>query len=325
MARTQQDTPAGISAKAAESGWRRSFPEHKEKPLVKKIAVITHGWSEATNTAFRQILDLCRELSVEVVIPEREAEKSGIAAELQLAAVVPTLTDADVDFCVALGGDGTILRAFSRFRQMGTPVLGVNFGRMGFLSALAPEDIPAGLKQVLEGQFSLLELTMLELVQGGACSLAVNDVVLNKPAAGSVVRLGYAVGGVEMDTVSCDGMVAATPAGSTAYNLSNGGPFMSLGMEAFILSAIAPHTLRFRPLVLGSLQKLWITNRSLSAEVGICVDGRECSHLPAGERLGIAISERKARLVRVPGSDFHRTLRDKFIRPSAQEAPGVAD
>ncbi len=272
-----------------------------------------------------QILDLCRELSIEAVIPEREAEKSAIPADAGLAAVVPSLMEADVDFCVALGGDGTILRAFSRFKQMSTPVLGVNFGRMGFLSALSPEDIPARLRRVLEGDFSLMDLTLLELRHGRACDLAVNDVVLHKPASGSVIRLGYAVGGVEMDTVSCDGMVAATPAGSTAYNLSNGGPFMSLGMEAFILSAIAPHTLRFRPLVMGPAQELWIINRSLSAEVDICVDGRDCARLPAGERLGIAISPRKARLVRVPGSDFHQTLRDKFIRPHAQEASGFAD
>ncbi len=293
--------------------------------MVKRIAVITHRRSEATNTALKQILKLCRELSIEAVIPEREAGKSAIPAGSELAVVVSSLMEADVDFCVALGGDGTILRAFSRFAQMSTPVLGVNFGRMGFLSALSPEDIPSRLRQVLEGDYSLMDLTLLELMQGGSCSLAVNDVVLHKPVAGSVVRLGYAVGDVEMDTVSCDGMVISTPVGSTAYNLSNGGPLMSLGLDAFILSAIAPHTLRFRPLVMDPGQELWITNRSLSAEVDICVDGRECSHLPAGESLGVTVSRRKARLVKVPGSDFHRTLRDKFIRLPARGNSKVAD
>jgi NAD+ kinase len=264
-----------------------------------------------------QILRLCRELSIEAVIPEREAEKSAISRESGLATIVPALADEPVDFCLALGGDGTILRAFSHYRDMSTPVLGVNFGRVGFLSALSPADVPDRLKQVLEGSFNLMELSLLELEHHGARNLAVNDVVIHKPVAGSVVRLGYAVDGVQMDTISCDGMVVSTPAGSTAYNLSNGGPLLSLGLAAFILSAVAPHTLRFRPLVMGPEQRLTIVNESHSAAVEICVDGRSSSQLPAGEGLSVAISSRKARLVQVPGSDFHRRLRDKFIHPSA--------
>ena len=289
----------------------------KEKQLVRKIAVITHRRVEATNAAFMQILHLCRELSIEAVIPEREAEKSDIPRDSGLAKVVPQLADEDVDYCVALGGDGTILRAFSNFHDMSTPVLGINFGRMGFLSALSPEDVPGRLRPVLSGSYNLMDLTLLELDQSGACSLAINDVVIHKPVAGSVVRLGYAVDGVAMDTISCDGMVVSTPAGSTAYNLSNGGPLMSLGLDAFILSAVAPHTLSFRPLVMGPAQRLEIVNESHEAAVEICVDGRDCSSLPAGERLAVTISKRKARLVQVPGSDFHRRLRDKFIRRPA--------
>jgi NAD+ kinase len=283
--------------------------------LVQRIAIITHRRSEATNTAFMQVLELCRELSVEVVIPPHEAEKSSIPDGSALATVVPTLEDVNVDFCMALGGDGTILRAFSRFRGMQTPVLGVNFGRVGFLSTLGPDDIPERLRRVLKGEYNLLDLSLLELHQGGACGLAINDVVVHKPKAGSMIRLGYAIGNIEMDTFSCDGMVVSTPAGSTAYNLSTGGPITSLGLETFILSAIAPHTLHFRPLVLGAQEKLTIVNKSRGATASICVDGKACSKLAPGGSLTVSISDKKARLVQVFGTDFYRSLKDKFISP----------
>lgn len=264
------------------------------------------------------MLALCRQLSVEVVLPQREVEKFPAAGEGGLATIVPSLHDQQVDMAVALGGDGTILRAFSRFDGMSTPILGINFGRVGFLSAISPDQIPTGFKSILEGGYELIELSLLELNQAGASHLAINDVVVHKPDGGAVINLGYRVNGIDMDSLRCDGLVASTPAGSTAYNLSAGGPLVSLEVEAFVLSAVAPHTLRSRALVLGANEEVEITNDSLGAIAAIYVDGRQEAGLEPGDSLSVRLAGKKAKLVQPPGAEFHRKLRDKFIVPPRQ-------
>lgn len=247
-------------------------------------------------------------------MPEREVEKHGLTAAEELATVVPSLKDTRVDFCMALGGDGTILRAFSRFKDMKTPVLGINFGRIGFLSAMGPDGIPGRLEEILKGEYEMLEISLLELVLAEEKLLAVNDIVFHGPNGGSVINLGYGVDGIEVDSYLCDGMVVSTPAGSTAYNLSTGGPLASLTLDAFILTAIAPHTLRSRALILGSAERLTITNKSLSAGASVYVDGRNCGSVAAGDSADVSLSSGKARLVCISASDFYRTLRDRFIK-----------
>lgn len=263
-----------------------------------------------------QVLRLCRELSIEVFLPLREVEKYSLEDPGSLAKVVPLLDEIQVDLCVALGGDGTILRAFSRFADMGTPVLGVNFGRVGFLSAIGPEAIPDGLRALLEGGHELIDLSLIAMENGSERALAVNDIVVHKPDGGSVVRLAYGTHGIEFDPLSCDGMVLSTPAGSTAYNLSNGGPLVSLSLDAMVLTAIAPHTLQFRALVLGPDENLSIRNDTPGAAAAVYVDGRNGGRLEPGDSLRLSMAPQKAHLVQPPGADFYRTLRDRFIQPS---------
>jgi len=263
-----------------------------------------------------QVLELCRELSVTAVIPEREAEKHALGQAAELAVVTPELSGEDVDFCVALGGDGTILRAFNRFPGLQTPVLGINFGRVGFLSAIRPDEINTRLRSILEGGYDVIDLSMIEMDHEGASSLALNDIVIHKPDGGSVVRLAYGTGEVEFGSLSCDGLVLATPAGSTAYNLSNGGPLVSLALEALVLTAIAPHTLGFRALVLGREEGVFIRNETIGSAAAIYVDGRATGSLAPGDSINLRMSGLKAHLVQPPEADFYRTLRDRFIQPT---------
>ncbi|MDO8735617.1 MAG: NAD(+)/NADH kinase [Thermoleophilia bacterium] len=263
-----------------------------------------------------QVLQLCRELSIEVILPQREVEKNSLEDAGSLATVVPDLMDMQVDLCVALGGDGTILRAFSRFADVGTPVLGINFGRVGFLSAIGPDAIPDGLRALLQGGHDILDLSLIEMKNGDERALAVNDIVVHKPDGGSVVRLAYSTNGIDFSPLSCDGMVLATPAGSTAYNLSNGGPLVSLSLNAMVLTAIAPHTLQFRALVLGPEESLSIRNETLGTAAAIYVDGRSAGFLESGASLNLSMASQKAHLVQPPGADFYRTLRDRFIQPT---------
>lgn len=263
-----------------------------------------------------QILKLCRELSIEAVLPRREIEKHGLDAKKDSFTVVSDLDGIDIDLCVALGGDGTILRAFNRFPGMQTPVMGVNFGRVGFLSALQPEELPDRMKTILAGDFDTLKLSLIEMRQDEHTRLALNDVVVHKPDGGSVVRLAYSVSGVEFEALSCDGLVLSTPAGSTAYNLSNGGPIMSLSLETMALTAIAPHSLQFRALVIGEGDQLEIQNQTAGSDVTIYIDGRNGGVLAPDASIKLSLSSQKAYLVQPPGADFYRTLRDRFIQPS---------
>lgn len=262
-----------------------------------------------------QVLALCREMSVEAVLPEREVEKFPQAGEGGLATIVPSLFEEKVDLAIALGGDGTILRAFNRFAGMGTPIMGINFGRVGFLSAINPEQIPTTFRSMLEGGYELVGLAMLEVGHAGVTHLAINDIVVHKPDGGAVINLGYSVSGIDMDSLRCDGLVVSTPAGSTAYNLSAGGPLVSLDLDAFVLSAVAPHTLRSRPLVLGPHEEVTITNHSLGAIAALYVDGRQEAGLEPDAGVTIRLAPGKARLVQPPGAEFHRKLRDRFIVP----------
>lgn len=259
------------------------------------------------------MLSLCRELGIEAVVPEREVAKHDGAGLASSATVVADLAGESVDLCLALGGDGTILRSLSRFKDMQTPVLGVNFGRVGYLSAIGPDEIGDGLKTMLKGDFELAGLSLLRAGAGDSARLAINDVVVQKPAGASVVRLAYEIDGVAIDSFQSDGLVAATPAGSTAYNLSNGGPLLSLKLEAFVLTAIAPHALRFRALAIAPGERLLVRNESVAAEAQVFIDGHPDGSVPPGDSIEITLAERQARLVRRPGSSFFTALRDKFI------------
>lgn len=280
--------------------------------LAARVAIITHRHPELTRDALVKVLELCRDEHVEAVVPERELEKYSLDAT-GLAEIVHDLIDEKVDFCIAIGGDGTILRAFNHFRGMQTPVLGINFGQVGFLSAIDPHEIGSRLAPFFRGDYELHELSLLEMHYQHGKQLAVNDVVLNKPEGGSAIKLGYQVGDVEMDSFNCDGMVAATPAGSTAYNLSTGGPLISPGLDALVLTAIAPHTLRSRAMVLCPGENAVIGNLSAGAAVDIFLDGRHVGDLAPGASIRVSLASEKARLLQAPGASFYRTLRDKFI------------
>lgn len=262
-----------------------------------------------------QVLEVCKKLKVETVLPESEVEKHSLGTGDSYLSVVKDLADVEVDFCIAFGGDGTILRAFNRFRDMQTPILGVNLGRIGFLSAIEPENLSEDILPYLRGEYELMELSLLELELEGAYHLALNDLVVQKPDGGSVIQLGYQVGEVEMDLISCDGLVVATPAGSTAYNLSTGGPLISLGLEAMSMTAIAPHTLHSRALILGPGDTLRITNHTLGADALIYVDGRNSGGLAPDSSLTVSLAGKKAKLVKPFGADFYHKLREKFIKP----------
>jgi NAD+ kinase len=252
------------------------------------------------------------EHGVEVRVPAAEVEKHGL--EEREGAVLGVDPAGDTDLAVALGGDGTILTALRLFAGRQVPVFGVNLGAIGFLAAIELAELEEGLDRALAGQLDVLSLPALVFERAGERHLAVNDVSLHRHPQGRVAELGYSVRSEELGQVRCDGLVVATPAGSTGYNLANGGPVLAWGVEGFVVSFIAPHTLTARALVVAPDDRLQVVNRSEDEHVDVTTDGRAAYSLRPREQLEIWFEEDQALLAQAPGASFYHRLRDKFGR-----------
>jgi len=208
------------------------------------------------------------------------------------------------DVAIVLGGDGTMLRGLARFLAEGVPVLGVNFGRVGFLTALAQSEIETGLARVFAGEYRTVELPTLELEHDGSRHVAVNDTVVASAELGRLIELGHAIGGEDLGVQPCDGLICATPQGSTAYNLSNGGPVLVWGLDALVVTFVAPHTLHARPLVVGRGVDVVLENRSADVQAGVLVDGNEVASLNRGGKVTVRLAQEHSRLAILPEQTF---------------------
>ena len=216
------------------------------------------------------------------------------------------------DLCLALGGDGTILRALRRYANTDVPVFGINYGTVGFLAAVEADDLGSGLARAFAGEFEVVSLAGLELGFEGKRQIAVNDVSFTRRAHQRVAELSYSVGGQEVGRVRCDGLVAATPAGSTGYNLANNGPILAWGVEGFVVSFIAPHTLTARALVVAPDDVLHVMNVGERDSVEIGVDGIGAGTLEPGAEVVVGFRDGLALLAQLEGQTFYRRIREKF-------------
>jgi NAD+ kinase len=274
------------------------------RDAVRRAAVITHGKTGVIGPALERLETLAREHGVELLLPAEELAKHGRAdghASLDTADVV-----------VVLGGDGTMLRALNRFLGTGIPVVGVNFGRVGFLSAISREAMESGLARVFRGEFEVLELPTLAVDVAGGTRVAVNDVVVRSADVGRMVELAWAIRGEDLGTQPCDGMIVSTPVGSTAYNLSNGGPVLVWGLEAMAITFVAPHSLHARPLVVPKDAELAIVNRTLDIGIVVLVDGHAVAELGPAADVAVRIDEQRASLGVLSDRSFFRRYRETF-------------
>lgn len=224
---------------------------------------------------------------------------------------------ADIDLAVSLGGDGTMLRTVAVASAKGAPVLGVNLGRMGYLTEIEPGELQAALARFLAGDFQIEERMTLEvaLSKGGkddpAVFPALNEAVVEKTVPGHTVRVALSVAGKPFVTFAADGVLVATATGSTAYNLSAHGPILSPGLRALVVTPVSPHMLFDRPLVLEPSQ--WIRLEVLEPRPAVAVvDGRTVARLEPGDVLRCQPGAFPARLVTFGARDFHAILRARF-------------
>ncbi|MCR4316833.1 MAG: NAD(+)/NADH kinase [Planctomycetes bacterium] len=239
---------------------------------------------------------------VVAVIEDRKAELHGIEADVVLV----------------LGGDGALLSTVRRMGADQMPVLGINFGYLGFLTSLAPKEMKKALKKILVAEripFSermMLEAEVKYAERGSDKFYALNEIVVSEPRTSLMIRILAEVNGQKIALYYADGLIVATPTGSTAHNLSAGGPIVHPGLDAFVLTPICPHTLNLRPLILPAEEELTLTHQESEREVIMAVDGQVIHPICKSDTLIIRKAPLRFKLVTFGAEDFFERLQSKL-------------
>jgi NAD+ kinase len=261
---------------------------------VERAAVVTHGRTRDVGEAVARLRAVAEAAGVELSLEPEEAARFGVESS----------RGGTPDVAVVLGGDGTMLRGLTRFLGAGVPVIGVNFGRVGFLTAIPGDELEQGIARVFAGELRTVSLPTLEAVVDGEVRAAVNDVVVTSGSVGRAIELGYAIGGEDLGVEVCDGLVCATPPGSTAYNLSSGGPVLVWGLDAMVVTFAAAHTLHARPLVVGPETNLVVRNRGPDVAAAVIVDGHRIGDLVPGAEVSVHLGAARSLLALLPEQTF---------------------
>ncbi len=224
--------------------------------------------------------------------------------------------DFDADFVISVGGDGTFLKAASRVGTKGIPILGVNVGRLGFLADVAPDEIETCIEQLHKGEYTVEQRKTIQVDVPGfkfsAPPFALNDVSILKRDNASMISIRAAVNGEYLTTYQADGLIVSTPTGSTAYSLSNGGPIIVPGTNVFLMTAVAPHSLNMRPIVMHDNVVLTLDVESRNHNFLIAIDGHseKCSE---GTRITLCKAPYKVNVVKRMGQTYSQVLRQKMM------------
>jgi NAD+ kinase len=285
----------------------------RSEAAIETAVLLTHADPSGTRDAALAAAAAADRAGCRLIAPPEELDKHpDLSSRVAAADGIP----ARPDLCLVLGGDGTILRGLRTFGAAGVPVFGINFGTIGFLTAVESKDLEKGLDLAFDGDFDVMTLPGLELGPNGG-SIGLNDLSFTRHPYRRVAELAYQVNGEEIGHVRCDGLVAATAAGSTGYNLANQGPVLAWGVEGFAVSFIAPHTLTARPLVVAPADVLTVRNAGREG-VDVAFDGQPAGELNAGDDVEVRFRSEAGRLAQLPGSSFYRRIREKFGAIAAQ-------
>ncbi|MFL5560123.1 MAG: NAD(+)/NADH kinase [Gemmatimonadaceae bacterium] len=275
-----------------------------------RVGVVGHRGYDGLTDVLGRLTALARRLDITLAF---EPELHAIAKEHEV------LTDPRrLDALLTLGGDGTLLRGARALDGLAVPILGINLGRLGFLTSCGVDDLEAGVERLAHGDFHAERRMTLDVRALDAVGMermrwfALNDVVLHKGGFARMVSLDVAANGESIASYSADGIVVATPTGSTAYNLSAGGPIVYPTVESIILTPISPHTMSIRSLVLPPSAEVTLRAEDGPEELLVTVDGQVGTTFARGETLVISRSERAVQIVRFPGTSFFARMRLKL-------------
>lgn len=263
----------------------------------------------AASDAVKQVVEGAGETGWRIVATAGEIAKHGdAAAGIEEAEHLSR----DISLCIVLGGDGSILHALRRFARTGVPIFGVNFGTVGFLAAVERDDTEWGIRRAFAGETETIDLPGLEVEVDGKRHVGLNDIGFIRRPHDRVAELSYKIAGEEVGHVRCDGLVAATPVGSTGYNLANQGPILAWGVEGYVVSYISPHSLTARALVVAPGDVLHVGNAPAREPVDVAVDGEHIGSLEPGSELEVRFVNGAACLAQLPGTSFYQRIREKF-------------
>ena len=248
---------------------------------------------------------LLQNRGVKVVAEDHKAKEIG-------AEPISTIDPKEISFLIAMGGDGTILRISHHFSHIDAPILGINLGHLGFMADVPISDIDASLADLLDGKFEIDRRLVLEGSKGGKILRAVNDLVIHRGTNPSLIELAISVEGTYVNTFVADGIVIATPNGSTAYSLAAGGPILSPRLDALVITPICPHTISNRPLVLTAEKQIEIKYLSNYDPIDVRSDGLDSELLSKGDTFCVQKSTQSFKLVNLHRHEYFSTLRTKL-------------
>jgi len=283
---------------------------------VKRAGLFLHGDRAEAESIGRWLASALQRRGIEVVALAVDAARLGAPVT---AADEAGFGD-ELDLIFVLGGDGTLLRAASYAVPSGAPLLGVNLGRLGFLAELERGELESALDHICSEGFAIEERMTLEgdVVVGAETVerfTAVNDIIVSKVTPGRLIKLEVSLGGEAFTTFAADGLVVATPTGSTAYSFSAHGPIVSPTLDCLVLTPVSPHMLFDRAIVVGPQDEVVITVLPDPDAVSLSADGRKESELQVGARVSVRAGAKRLKLAKVAGAPFWRLVREKFRLP----------
>lgn len=281
---------------------------------VRRVLLLTHTAVEVTDHALPAILSILEGAGIEVIVPPEEMAKHSRLAGFGSSAGVQ-MRPGGGDLILVLGGDGSMLRALARESGLGAPVIGINFGRVGFLASIEPADLERGLVRAIQGDYRILGLPSLKASWSDGEVDAVNDLALLRGGESRLADLTFSIDGERVAHVRCDGLICSTPVGSTAYNLAAGGPTVSWKVRCFVVSFMAAHHLDTRPIVIAPEETLTVTNSAVVGDCDVMADGQRIGELGPGRSISLSLGGQEAHLAVFPEHSFFRRYREKFGRP----------
>lgn len=252
-----------------------------------------------------QIREFFQSRGISVVAEDEKAEKIG-------AKPLSDARPSDIKFLISMGGDGTLMRIAHRFTHIDAPILGINLGHLGFMADIPADDIFESLEDLLKGAYQIHERLTLEATYQGKSLRAVNDIVIHRAQNYSLIELAITLDGDYVNTFVSDGIILATPNGSTAYSMAAGGPIISPELEAIVLTPICPHTISNRPIVLMPHHKIEIEYLSRYKPIDVRADGLDAIELPSRGKITVCRSPKPFRLVNLNRHEYFSTLRTKL-------------
>jgi NAD+ kinase len=286
---------------------------------IRAVGIISKPRKKELEQIVPSLLAWLRERSIQALL-DRETASSlnpSLVADLNASVMSRSELAGKCDLVVVLGGDGTLLAAARHVRAHNVPILAVNLGSLGFLTAVTTGELYGSLEQILNGkhQVDFRNMLQIKVVRGGHDSVtyhALNDAVLNKGAISRILDFETYVDGSFLNLFKADGLIVSTPTGSTAYCLAAGGPIVHPSVECFIITPICSHTLTNRPLVVSDRSRIEVVVKTEAESVFLTVDGQVGLALHSEDRIVCELSPSRINLVRPPQKEFYEVLRNKL-------------